>query len=178
MNDHQLIARFLIEKDHKDYEELVRRHQSNIRQFLRRLTVGDDSLADDLAQETFLIMYNKLETFRGAAKLSTWLHQIAYRCFLGYVRKNPGNQVEFIDTLHTTNNSSYRDSVETEVLILQLLKNLNMKERLVMTLAYSAGMSQSEIVAVSALPLGTVKSLMTRARQKLEKFLPENEEVA
>jgi RNA polymerase sigma-70 factor (ECF subfamily) len=60
----------------------VRRHQSAVRNFLRRLARNDVDRANDLAQETFIKMYAGLNSYRGAARFSTWLYRIAYYVFL------------------------------------------------------------------------------------------------
>ena len=79
--DADLIARVLSHEDQNAFGELVRRHQSPVRAFLARMTRGDAHLADDLAQETFLKAWQKLQTFRGGAKFSTWLFGIAVNEF-------------------------------------------------------------------------------------------------
>ena len=56
----------------------MRRHQSQVRTLLRRLTCGDAGLADDLAQDTFLLAYKSLARYRGDARIGTWLYRIAY----------------------------------------------------------------------------------------------------
>ena len=85
--DADLIARVLSREDQNAFGELVRRHQSPVRAFLARMTRGDSHLADDLAQETFLKAWQKLKTFRGDAKFSTWLFGIAFNEFRGSARK-------------------------------------------------------------------------------------------
>jgi len=87
VSDAQLIARVLVQDDRHAFGELVRRHQSAVRASLRRLTDGNQALADDLAQETFLLAYRNLRSFRQEAKFSTWLYRIAYNAFLADARK-------------------------------------------------------------------------------------------
>ena len=58
-----------------------------VRATLRRLTAGNHALADDLAQETFLLAYRNLKSFRQEARFSTWLHRIATNAFLADARK-------------------------------------------------------------------------------------------
>src|SRR5262245_63209458 len=81
------IARVVVHDDRHAFSELVRRHQSAVRATLRRLTMGNHALADDLAQETFLLAYRNLKSFRQEAKFSTWLYRIAYNAFLADARK-------------------------------------------------------------------------------------------
>ena len=65
----------------------MRRHQSTVRTVLRRLTRGDMGLADDLAQETFVLAWRNLKSFRQEARFSTWLYRIATNCWLADARK-------------------------------------------------------------------------------------------
>ena len=54
---------------------------------LRKLTAGNHALADDLAQETFVLAWRNLKSFRQEAKFSTWLYRIATNCWLADARK-------------------------------------------------------------------------------------------
>src|SRR5260221_7634288 len=87
VTDAQLIARVVVQDDRHAFSELVRRYQSIIRATLRRLTAGNHALADDLAQETFLLAYRNLKSFRQEARFSTWLYRIATNAFLADARK-------------------------------------------------------------------------------------------
>src|SRR5262252_10773534 len=87
LTDAQLIARVVVHDDRNAFSELVRRHQSAVRTTLRRLTAGNNALADDLAQETFMLAYRNIKSFRQEAKFSTWLYRIATNAFLADARK-------------------------------------------------------------------------------------------
>jgi RNA polymerase sigma factor (sigma-70 family) len=76
-----------LQEDHDAFAELVRRYQSPLRAWLRRLTDGDAARADDLAQETFLRAYRRLRSFRGKGKFSAWLFGIAYNGFRNDARR-------------------------------------------------------------------------------------------
>ena len=91
--DSDLIARVLANDDRNAFGELVRRYQSDVRQFLRRLTRDDAARADDLAQETFVKAYRSLRQFHGDAKFSSWLYRIAHRSFLNDLRKRRESQI-------------------------------------------------------------------------------------
>ncbi|EKE83714.1 RNA polymerase sigma factor [Idiomarina xiamenensis] len=169
MNDQALITRVIVNDDHHAFATLVRKYQRPIRLFLRRLTAGDHALADDLAQDVFIASYNKLSSYRAEATFNTWLHSIAYRLFLNEKRKpHYQRETELVTTLHTL---STLDTTENELLIERLMQKLSIPERTCMTLAYSAGMSHQEVVDVVQLPLGTVKSHINRAKQKLTQWL-------
>jgi len=173
--DNELIAQFIAKHDNKVFAQLVQRYQSSIRQFLRRLTAGDHALSDDIAQETFLLLYRKLHTFKGSAKFSTWLHKIAYNCFLK--QRQAHSKVEWVDEEHLLDLESIQQDLVTDISLERLMSKLSAEERLVLTLAYSAGMSHSEIVEVTNMPLGTVKSHANRGKFKLTKgFEQDNNE--
>src|SRR5512134_2022948 len=87
VSDAQLIARCVVDDDRHAFAELVRRYQSTVRATLRKLTAGNHALADDLAQETFVLAWRNLKSFRQDARLSTWLYRIATNCWLADARK-------------------------------------------------------------------------------------------
>ena len=142
------------------------------RGFLRRLAAGDHGTADDLAQDTFLLAYRKLHTLKSGKSLSSWLHSIAYRQFLQHGRKHARQQVmaEPPEPGHDP-----RQAVDAEILAPALMRLVNEQERACLTLAYAAGMSHPEIGDVTGLPLGTVKSHITRGKQKLQDWLVEHD---
>ncbi|MCH6573541.1 MAG: sigma-70 family RNA polymerase sigma factor, partial [Proteobacteria bacterium] len=87
IDDHELVAQVLAQQDSAAFGELVRRHQSQVRNFLRKLT-RDFVLADDLAQDAFLHAWDKLHTFRGQGTFIGWLLKVAYTTFLQSKRKS------------------------------------------------------------------------------------------
>ena len=87
VTDAALIARALLADDRHAFAELVKRHQSAVRATLRKLTAGNHALADDLAQEAFVLAWRNLKSFRQEARFSTWLYRIATNCWLADARK-------------------------------------------------------------------------------------------
>ena len=75
------------QQDAEAFGELVRRHQSQVRNFLRKLC-RDFVLADDLAQDAFLHAWDKLHTFSGKGSFIGWLLKVAYTTFLQSKRKS------------------------------------------------------------------------------------------
>ena len=85
--DIDFVLRVISDDDRHAFGELVRRHQSGVRNLMRRLTKGDVARADDLAQDTFIKAYRAIRKFRGGAKFSIWLYRIAHNTFLYDLRK-------------------------------------------------------------------------------------------
>jgi RNA polymerase sigma-70 factor (ECF subfamily) len=168
ISDAELAARVAGSDDQAAFQQLVERHQAAIRRFLRRLTAGDHAAADDLAQETFLQAYRKIHTLRAGGTVRAWLHTIAYRRFLRDKRRNSRLVVMAEPPPPVVDP---RQAIDAEILLPRLMGQINPEERACLTLAYAAGMSHSEIVRITGLPLGTVKSHISRGRQKLQQWL-------
>jgi RNA polymerase sigma-70 factor (ECF subfamily) len=172
ISDLELAARVAGSDDQAAFQQLVQRHQAAIRGFLRRLLAGDHGTADDLAQETFLLAYRKMPTWKASGSFSSWLHTIAYRQFLQFVRKH-GRQEVMAEP--PDRGFDPTPSVDAEILLPLLMRQVSPEERACLTLAYAAGMSHPEIVAITGLALGSVKSHIFRGRQKLQQWLKEHD---
>ncbi len=172
ISDMELVARVTGSDDQAAFRLLVERHQAAIRGFLGRLLAGDHGTADDLAQDTFLLAYRKLHTLKSGNSLVSWLHSIAYRQFLQHGRKHARQTVmaEPPEPHHDP-----RQAVDAQILAPVLMRQVNDQERACLTLAYAVGMSHPEISEVTDLPLGTVKSHITRGKLKLKDWLAKHD---
>lgn len=168
--DHALVARALLADDRRAFEQLVRRHQGMVRAQLRRLLHGDIARADDLAQETFLLAWRKLNQFRGEARFSTWLYRIAYSCFLQSVRKR-----QHLSDTPGDDPTGPQLSVSREVTLrldmARALRGLSEAEQTVLLHVVQLGLSHEEAAYVLSMPLGTVKSHAKRGKDKLRALL-------
>jgi RNA polymerase sigma-70 factor (ECF subfamily) len=167
-SDLELVTTVTSFNDQQAFGQLVERHQAAIRRFLRRLLAGDYGSADDLAQETFLLAFRKIHTWRCSGSFSSWLHTIAYRQFLQFSKKQARQQVM---AEPVPSGVDPGQAMDAELLAQQLLSLVGPEERTCLTLAFAAGMSHSEICKVTDLPLGTIKSHIQRSRQKLQQWL-------
>ena len=174
VGDAQLIARVLVQDDRHAFGELVRRHQSAVRACLRKLTGGNHALADDLAQETFLLAYRNLRSFRQEAKFSTWLYRIAYNAFLADARKTkeaPLPDDTDIDELAPTAEAEPVPVARAATLKIDLeraMAGLSEAERAAIIQCYHNDLSHEEAALVLGWPVGTVKTHVFRAKQKLK----------
>ena len=170
LTDADLVARVLVDDDHHAFAELVRNHQSSVRGLLRQLVRADVSLADDLAQETFLRAYKNLRSFRGEARFSTWLYRIAYNCFREEARKR--KELVGIDEaqLEAEHDPQTVDPALRHDLA-HALQLLPVHERSAILLCCQNGLSHDEAARVLDIPLGTVKTNVLRGREKLKKLL-------
>jgi RNA polymerase sigma-70 factor (ECF subfamily) len=139
---------------------------------LRRLADGNAALADDLAQEAFLMAWRKLDSFRNEASFLTWLHQIAYRTFLAHWRRRRDHESIDENPKHGYIDSHARGSDFQHDLELAML-SLSEPKRAVVTLCLGSGLTHAEAAQVLDTPIGTVKSHLLRGRDKLRILLAE-----
>ena len=179
VSDAQLIARALVGDDRHAFAELVRRHQSSVRACLRKLTAGNHALADDLSQETFVLAWRNLKSFRQEARFSTWLYRIATNCWLADARKRKEEllgdrdealgEAEADDTM--LGGSSHGDHAGSSALKLDLeraMAVLTEGERAAIVQCYHNDLTHEEAAYVLDCPVGTVKTHVLRGKQKLK----------
>lgn len=175
--DRALVLRARLGADQQAFSQLVRRHQGMVRAQLRRLVRDDDALADDLAQETFVLAWRKLDQFRGDARFSTWLYRIAYTRFL-QARRSMAWQVDARARGNGDDGSDDRGAapaaapqIDLQIDLERGLQRLSPAEQAVLLHCSQLGLSQEEAAYVLAMPLGTVKTHATRGKAKLRTWL-------
>jgi RNA polymerase sigma-70 factor (ECF subfamily) len=168
IEDNQLVARVVSAQDTRAFGELVRRHQSQVRNFLRKLS-GDITLADDLSQDCFMHAWDKLSTFSGRGSFIGWLLKVAYTTFLQSRRKSKRYAEILEQAGHATEIEDRKYSVQSEEItdLDKLLAVLTEEERAIMVMSYACGLSHREIGDATDLPVGTVKSVIFRGKQKI-----------
>ena len=156
------------QQDPKAFGELVRRHQSQVRNFLRKLS-RDTALADDLSQDAFLHAWDKLHTYSGKGTFIGWLLKVAYTTFLQSKRKS-NRYAEILEEVGHTTESTDGGPVQQSDEVSDLdkfLAVLTEDERAVMVLSYACGLSHREIGDAADMPIGTIKSIIFRGKKKI-----------
>jgi RNA polymerase sigma-70 factor (ECF subfamily) len=166
--DHQLVSRVLSAQDAAAFGELVRRHQSQVRNFLRKLS-GDMTLADDLAQDSFIHAWDKLHTFSGRGSFIGWLLRIAYTTFLQSKRRSKRYREVLEQAGQSAKAAGRQHSLPADEVtdLDKLLAVLDEEERAVMVMSYACGLSHREISNATSMPVGTVKSVIFRGKEKI-----------
>ena len=166
--DRELVARVVSSQDTAAFGELVRRHQSHVRNFLRKLS-GDYTLADDLAQDCFMHAWDKMPTYSGRGSFIGWLLKVAYTTFLQSKRKSK-RYAEILES------AGHVADLETGSQVLpddesadldKFLAVLTEQERAIMVMSYACGLSHREIGDATDMPVGTVKSVIFRGKEKI-----------
>ena len=173
--DADLIFAVLERDDRQAFAEIVRRHQSQVRTVLRRLTRGDTALADDLAQETFILAWRNLRHFRFEARFSTWLYRIAFNAWQSDARKRREVPLEDEADVPAQEQEAHEEFVDvaSRLDLERALATLSDGERAAIAACYYADLSHDEAAQALGVPLGTVKTHILRAKAKLKARLME-----
>jgi RNA polymerase sigma factor (sigma-70 family) len=156
--------------DRDAFAELVRRRQSWVRNLMRRCC-GDETLADDLAQQAFLQAWRKISKLRQPDRFGPWLKRLAVNVWLQHARKHDVlDEAEAADEIWGTEGST-QDAPGEAVDLDRALATLAGRARLCVVLAYHEGMTHDEISELTGLPLGTVKSHIRRGTERLRSML-------
>ena len=156
--------------DRRAFAELVRRHQSRVRTVLQRLTRGDAALADDLAQETFVLAWRNLRHFRFEARFSTWLYRIAFNAWQSEARRKREVLLEAVDEAGSLDNEdtfSELPDIASRVDLERAMATLSDGERAAIAACYYADLSHEEAAHALGIPVGTVKTHVLRGKAKL-----------
>lgn len=164
-SDAALVARVLAGDDRRAFAELVRRHQAAIRTLLRRLCAGDAARADDLAQEAFLRAHRRLSTWRGQARLGTWLHRVAWNTYLSDARRLPPPEPPPPEPRPDLARAEARHDLSRAFAVLRD------EERAAIALAYGEDLTHEEAAGILGWPLGTLKTHLARGKEKLRRHL-------
>lgn len=173
LTDLTLVAQVVIFGNKRAFDSLVKKYQSSVRRYFLHQTLGDVPLSDDLAQETFIKAYTHIATFKNISNFSTWLFRIAYNVFFDYIRTR--KETSGLEDWET--DASCRTepkNLSTKMDIYQGLARLKEVERTCITLHFIEDLSIDKISAITGLPTGTVKSHLSRGKEKLANFLRNN----
>lgn len=153
--------------DRRAYGELVRRHGSAVRGLLRRLG-ADSAMADDIAQDAFLVGFEQIADFRGEGAFGGWIKKTAARLYLRKAKRDSRlvlgeNAEQDAPPGRMDESRAAADRLDLD----EALKGLSNAERLCVSLCYGADWSHAEAAEALNIPLGTVKSHVKRGLDKL-----------
>ena len=168
--DEMLMAR--VQKgDHAAFDQLVERHLRPIHAYSYRLCRSRTD-ADDLAQETFLKVWQRAETWQaGPVRVSTWLHRIAHNTFIdAWRRRDNAEPLDDENAIDLPAEDGAADSQKnTAAEISKALDTLPLNQRTAVALSLINGFSMEETAVIMGLTPHAVESLIARARRALRK---------
>ncbi len=179
-NDDVALIQRILAGDENAFESLIRKYQKQVHMHALG-KVGDFHIAEDITQETFLQVYQNLETLYDPIQFSKWLYAIVNNLCIAWHRKDR-LQTQPLEETHISEieTEAYSRHVATEQaktsaeaqrdLVKKLLAKLKDRDREVITLHYFEEMTSSEIGMYLGVSENTIKSRLHRARQQLKKY--------
>jgi len=175
----EVLLQAMGQTDVRAFEALYDRHASVVYNLLCQI-VRDESLAEELLQDTFWQIWQKIDQYSGLGAGVAWIHQIARHKAFDQLRRQKtklslrGNDLE----LHTWSPILHQPSAEREFeqgwvrqQVCQALAQIPQEQRLCLELAYFDGLSQQEIAQETQTPLGTTKTRIRIGMEKVERWL-------
>ena len=183
--DEAELIRRLQQRDERAFVLCVRTYQDKVYGLIYRM-LGNHAEAQDVAQEVFVTVFKSIDSFRGESKLSTWLYRIAAnhcKNRIKYLRRRAHKATTELDAhaeraLQSSPSSTLGEGqagpaevlegAQLEQIVQRAINKLDEEPRLLLVLRDVEEMSYEEIMQVTGLPEGTVKSRLHRARQALK----------
>lgn len=172
--DHELLAR-VAGGEVEAFERLYRRYYKRVFGFAARLTPRLE-IAEEVVDDTMLTVWRKAGNFAGRSKPSTWIFGIAYRKALKASRRFPDDKMAGNVSETELRQTDGLESIVVRQQIAQALGRLPREQRAVVELTYLRGYTYTEIADIAGCPVGTVKTRMRSAREKLRVLLTTREE--
>lgn len=158
-------------RDRTALRELYLLYHRRLSRFLMRVTQRQD-LAEEVINDTLLVVWNSAERFRGDSRVSTWIVGIAYRRALKSIRRRRSFESLELEATDSLVGADGVQACETQEWIEEALAELPLEQRLCLELAYVLGHSCEEISVITSCPVNTVKTRLYHARRKLSVLLP------
>jgi RNA polymerase sigma-70 factor (ECF subfamily) len=186
--DEELLLDYRSRSDRLAFEELVRRYEKELYGYLRHY-LGDAEMAEDVFQQTFLQIHLKCDQFEEGRKVRPWLYTVATNQAIDYQRRNRrhkiisldhrmqrnvegemGTLVELLDGAEV-GPSEEAEAAEQHGQLRKAVDELPEQTRQVVMLVYFKGLKYREAAEILDIPVGTVKSRLHAAVQKLSESL-------
>lgn len=174
LNSQDFIRRLKL-SDQQAWRTFVQHYQRKIYQTAYSFTQSRDA-AEDLVQEIFLTVFNKISTFQHQSHIGTWLYRIAVNTSINYVKKHQRYIHESMDEqndeifseLSTIAADEVAEQKELQKYLNKAISSLPPRQMKVFVLHKIHGLSYKEIAEILNLSISSVESLMHRARTNLQ----------
>lgn len=171
-NDDAWLMRRIAEGDAQAYRQLVDLHLRSILAFAIRL-LNDREEAEEVAQETFLRVWQNADRYEPTSRVTTWIHAIARNQALDRLRKRrPSPDTPVVEEAPDSGRpSEYLERKRVAQHVAAALEQLPPRQKVAITLVHYQGFSQAEAADVLGVKVEALESLLARARRKLRELL-------
>lgn len=170
MNEKDIVAG-VISGNEAAISMLIQKHERLVNHMVQKV-VRSEVDREEICQDVFMKVIERIGTFHFDSRLSTWIATIAYRQAINFARKKKLN-LEDLDQVAfkvKVEDNTFEDADRNRFLM-ELIEELPAQYKLVLTMYYLEGFSYAEIADIAKMPDGTVKSYLHRSKQMLKKAL-------
>jgi RNA polymerase sigma-70 factor (ECF subfamily) len=151
------------------FTALVRLYDPQLRAYAYRI-LGDHAAMDDALQNAYLSAFRAIRRFRGDASFKNWMYRIVHNACIDVIRRRR-DDVELFDSVAVASDPATAGSARLD--LLAAFDRMTVEHRAVMILVDVEGLDYAEAADVLAVPVGTVRSRLNRARAAMRRELGE-----
>lgn len=185
MIDDRTLVKNVMAGDMQAFRLLIHQHERLVSHMIGRIVKREEEV-QELCQDVFMRVHDRLGEFNFQSKLSTWIATIAYRHAINHLRKEKMMFSEIPDEerfsksfVEMDNPESLTEDKDMDTFVLRLIEELPVQYKTILTLYHVQNMSYPEICEITGMPEGTVKNYLFRARnllkEKVKKYLGKEE---
>lgn len=166
----------LCEKDMKAFEELYEEYRKKLSYFIAGM-INKPQVVEEVFNDTMMVVWQKINDFAGASKLSTWIYAIAYRKAIrarSKIDEPVGNENAAMQDINDNETEENLEQGQLNRILTKALGNLSYEHRMVVNMTYFEGLHYRDIAEIMECPVDTVKTRMFHAKRHLKKALGGN----
>jgi RNA polymerase sigma factor (sigma-70 family) len=174
MIDDRTLVKNVMAGDMQAFRLLIHQHERLVGHMIGRI-VKKEQEVEELCQDVFLKVYDKIGEFNFQSKLSTWIATIAYRHAINHLRKEkvvfsdlPDEEQFTTSFVEAENPESLAEAEDMDSFVMKLIDELPVQYKTIITLYHLQSLSYQEMCEITGLPEGTVKNYLFRARNLLK----------
>jgi len=175
MDDDLLLVQQVLSGNIDSFNIIVNKYELTILKFIYNI-VKDKEAAEDIAQEVFITVYNKLYTYKSGYKFSNWLFQISRNKCIDYMRKYKRVYEANVEDISIISNDLSPDAVveyiETKSIVEEFIRNLNDIDRHIITLKYLDDyITFGDVAEILGLSESAIKRRYYKTREKFKEYI-------
>lgn len=170
--------------DSGSFEKLVKKHYHTLFRFALSITKGNEEVAGDVLQNALLKAFLNIGSFEGKSSFTSWLWVIIRNEFISLLRKKSFEITGFENDISDDQPDTESVSIENSLMLeqrkenlLKMIDQLPENHREIVMMIEMSGMSYAEASEFLGVPIGSIKSRLSRAREELHRIIERNVEL-
>lgn len=187
IDDYEIVLKTL--QDPNNFKYIIQKYEHKLSQYIQRIIYINKEDTEDILQEVFINIYKNLNSYNPDYKFSSWIYRITHNECINFLRRNKKNLKEITTSVNTEDDEEVYDildniasdiDLEKDIIknhekdiVHKVLAQLDEKYRAVLVLKFLEEKDYKEISDILKIPIGTVGSLINRAKKNFIKILKE-----